>query len=139
MEGWYSVFLYAALIALGGGILFALVRAIRGPLIADRIVGVNMIGTMTSAIIALCAVLLRQSLEDSSFIVIEHVLIDVTIYDNSTSSNGVLVFDWSIFFEVAIDLIKSELRSLNLFPVSGNKLASSFNSNNTLVNLSILL
>ena len=50
MEGWYSVFLYAALIALGGGILFA-----------DRIVGVNMIGTMTSAIIALCAVLLRQS------------------------------------------------------------------------------
>ena len=61
MEGWYSVFLYAVLVVLGICILLALVRAIRGPRIADRIMGVNMIGTMTSAVIAVCAVLLRQS------------------------------------------------------------------------------
>ena len=61
MEGWYSVFLYMILIALGIGVLLSLIRAIRGPRIADRIVGVNMMGTMISAIIAVCAVLFRQS------------------------------------------------------------------------------
>lgn len=56
-----SILFYGALIALAVGILLALIRAIRGPRIADRIMGVNMIGTMTSACIAICAVMLRQS------------------------------------------------------------------------------
>ena len=61
MDAWYSNLFYAALIALGVGIFLALIRAIRGPRIADRIMGVNIIGTMTSASIAICAVLLRQN------------------------------------------------------------------------------
>ena len=61
MEERYSILFYAALIALAIGIFFALVRAIRGPRIADRIMGINMIGTLTSACIAICAVMLHQS------------------------------------------------------------------------------
>ena len=61
MEERFANLFYAALILLAAGILFALIRAIRGPRIADRIMGVNMIGTMTSACIAICSVLLRQS------------------------------------------------------------------------------
>ncbi len=40
---------------------FCLIRAIRGPKLADRIVAANMIGTMTIAIIALMAVYLDES------------------------------------------------------------------------------
>lgn len=40
---------------------FCLVRAIKGPKLADRIVAANMIGTMTIAIIALMAVYLDES------------------------------------------------------------------------------
>lgn len=40
---------------------FCLVRTIKGPKLADRIVGTNMIGTMTIAIIALLAVYLNES------------------------------------------------------------------------------
>ncbi|MGN0377555.1 MAG: monovalent cation/H+ antiporter complex subunit F [Suilimivivens sp.] len=42
--------------------LFAcLIRAIRGPRIADRIVAVNMIGTMVMVIIAVMSLLLNES------------------------------------------------------------------------------
>ena len=61
MEGWYSVFLYAVLVVLGICILLALVRAIRGPRIADRIMGINMIGTIVSCSLAILSVWLRQS------------------------------------------------------------------------------
>ncbi len=40
---------------------FCLIRTIKGPKLADRIVGTNMIGTMTIAIIALLAVYLNES------------------------------------------------------------------------------
>lgn len=40
---------------------FCLIRAIRGPKLADRIMAANMIGTMTIAIIALLAVYLDES------------------------------------------------------------------------------
>ncbi len=42
--------------------LFAcLIRAIRGPRVADRIVAVNMMGTMVMVIIAVMALLLKES------------------------------------------------------------------------------
>lgn len=40
---------------------FCLIRTIKGPRLADRIMGTNMIGTMTIAIIALLAVYLNES------------------------------------------------------------------------------
>lgn len=42
-------------------VLACLVRAVRGPRIADRIVACNMIGTMTICIIALFGTLMDQS------------------------------------------------------------------------------
>ena len=59
-----SVFDYlftVALLALAAGLFFALLRAIRGPRIADRIMGINMIGTMVSITLAILSVWLRQS------------------------------------------------------------------------------
>ena len=50
-----------ALLALAAGLFFALLRAIRGPRIADRIMGINMIGTMVSITLAILSVWLRQS------------------------------------------------------------------------------
>ena len=61
MEIWYHRLFAGALIALAIGIFFALLRAIRGPRIADRIMGINMIGTMSTACICILLVLLRQS------------------------------------------------------------------------------
>ena len=61
MEIWYHRLFAGALIALAIGIFFALLRAIRGPRIADRIMGINMIGTMSTACICILSVLLRQS------------------------------------------------------------------------------
>lgn len=57
----YELLFTAALILLAAGIFLALLRAIRGPRVADRIVGVNMIGTLSTACIAVLSVLLRQS------------------------------------------------------------------------------
>ena len=52
---------FIALMALALGLLFALLRAIRGPRIADRIMGINMIGSMVSVTLAILSVWLRQS------------------------------------------------------------------------------
>ena len=57
----YQSLFIVALIVLAAGILLALIRAIRGPRVADRIMGINMIGTMSTACIAILSVLLRQS------------------------------------------------------------------------------
>lgn len=51
----------AALTALALGLFFALLRAVRGPRIADRIMGINMIGSMVSVTLAILSVWLRQS------------------------------------------------------------------------------
>ncbi|MEG2118141.1 MAG: monovalent cation/H+ antiporter complex subunit F, partial [Clostridia bacterium] len=53
-------FLKGLLIFLGVCILFAMIRAIRGPRIADRIIAINMIGTMTIISIAVLAILLKE-------------------------------------------------------------------------------
>lgn len=48
------------LMAVGFGLVLALIRAIRGPRTADRILGVNMAGTMTVIALALLAWLLKM-------------------------------------------------------------------------------
>lgn len=56
-----KVFFLVCIIILTVLTFFCLVRTIKGPKLADRIVGTNMIGTMTIAIIALLAVYLNES------------------------------------------------------------------------------
>ena len=61
MENWFDYLLIIVLFLLTGGLFFSLLRAIRGPRMADRILGINMTGSLTTAAIALLAVLLDQS------------------------------------------------------------------------------
>ena len=56
----YEVLLYSALVVLAALTLLCLVRAMRGPRIADRIVSINMISTMTIAMIAILAIRQNQ-------------------------------------------------------------------------------
>ena len=56
----YQILYIIALGVLAVGILFAMIRAIKGPRIADRVVAVNMIGTMTMLSIAVLALALNQ-------------------------------------------------------------------------------
>ena len=48
------------LILLSFMLLACLIRAVRGPLIADRLVAVNMMGTMVMVIIAVLALMLKE-------------------------------------------------------------------------------
>ena len=61
MENAYRILFTVVLICLGVGILFALIRAVKGPRTADRIMGVNMIGTMSLLSLAVIALLFRES------------------------------------------------------------------------------
>lgn len=56
-----DILLISVLLCLAVGLFFALLRAVRGPRMADRIMGINMTGSLTTAAIAVLAVLLRQS------------------------------------------------------------------------------
>ncbi len=62
--GAYEEILYiictAALIFLAVMLLLCLLRAVRGPRVADRIVAVNMMGTIVMVMIAVLAVLLKE-------------------------------------------------------------------------------
>ena len=60
MEEFFHGFLVVCMCILAVCILACLVRAIIGPRIADRIVAINMIGTMTIIIITIVAVLLHE-------------------------------------------------------------------------------
>ena len=53
----YQILYTIALIVLALGCLLAMIRAIKGPRIADRVVSVNMIGTMVTVMIAILGVL----------------------------------------------------------------------------------
>ena len=57
----FAPFFLAGVLALAVLTVFCLIRAILGPKLADRIMAVNMIGTMTIAMIALLSVLLNES------------------------------------------------------------------------------
>jgi len=56
----YDILYLVTLILLGIGIIFALFRAIKGPRTADRIMGINLIGTMTILAIAILSKFLEQ-------------------------------------------------------------------------------
>ncbi len=53
---WFGTFLMCVCIALGACILLCLIRAIRGPRFTDRIVAVNLIGSITIIIMTLLSV-----------------------------------------------------------------------------------
>ena len=59
-EAIYNAALVGVITVLGVLILAAILRSILGPRIADRIIAVNMIGTMTMCIIAILSVLLEE-------------------------------------------------------------------------------
>lgn len=56
----YNVLFIVAIIVLALLIFCCLIRAIIGPRIADRIVAINMIGTMTIMIIAILTIALKE-------------------------------------------------------------------------------
>lgn len=56
----YEVLFVAALIILAVFLMLSLVRAIIGPRVADRIVAINMMGTLTITIIAILAVMMQE-------------------------------------------------------------------------------
>lgn len=56
----YSILFVGVLIILAVMIILCLVRAIRGPRIADRIVATNMMGTIVMVIIAILAIMLDE-------------------------------------------------------------------------------
>ena len=60
LEKAYSVFFTGALIVLAILVILCLVRAIIGPRVADRIVSVNMTGTMVMVMIAILALMLDE-------------------------------------------------------------------------------
>lgn len=56
----YSVLFYGILSVLALMLVLCLIRAVKGPRIADRLVAVNMMGTMVIVIIALLSVVKNQ-------------------------------------------------------------------------------
>lgn len=60
LEAAYRTVYVGALIFLALMIFLCLIRAVKGPSIADRIVAVNMMGTMVMVIIAILALMLKE-------------------------------------------------------------------------------
>lgn len=60
LEQAYNIFLTALLIVLAVLVVLCLIRAIIGPRVADRIVAVNMMGTMVIVMIAVLALMLGE-------------------------------------------------------------------------------
>lgn len=60
LENAYQIVYTAALIFLAVMLLLCLIRAVRGPRVADRIVAVNMMGTMIMVMIAILALMMKE-------------------------------------------------------------------------------
>ncbi len=60
-EAVYHGFLLTCMIVIGALIILCLLRAVLGPRLADRIVSINMISTMTIVEIAILALYMRES------------------------------------------------------------------------------
>lgn len=60
-ESVYHSFLLMCMIIIGVLIILCLIRAILGPRLTDRVIAVNMIGTMTIVEIAILALYMRES------------------------------------------------------------------------------
>ena len=56
----YNALFTAVLLALGAMMFACLLRAVRGPRVADRVVGINMTGTIVIAMIAVLALMLQE-------------------------------------------------------------------------------
>ena len=61
MELYYRILYLTVLLLLAVGLLLSLIRTIRGPRVADRIVGVNIIGTLGALLIVVLTLLLDES------------------------------------------------------------------------------
>ena len=59
-ENALNVIFMTALIILAAMLILCLLRAVRGPRVADRIVAVNMMGTMVMVMIAILALMLEE-------------------------------------------------------------------------------
>ncbi|MBQ9263084.1 MAG: sodium:proton antiporter [Clostridia bacterium] len=69
MDKVFELLMQAALILLGACLFVCLYRAVRGPSTADRIIAVNMTGTVTIMLIVLLTLLLKEEyLIDSALI-----------------------------------------------------------------------
>lgn len=60
LEAAYRTVFVCALIFFAVMVLLCLIRAVKGPRVADRIVAVNMMGTMVMVMIAILALLLKE-------------------------------------------------------------------------------
>ena len=60
LESAYQTVYVAALIVLALMVILTFVRVIKGPRLADRVVGVNVIGTLTIMMICILAVMLSE-------------------------------------------------------------------------------
>lgn len=60
LAGYYETVFTGTLIFLAVMLVLCFIRAVRGPRIADRIVAVNMMGTMVMVMIAVLALLLKE-------------------------------------------------------------------------------
>lgn len=57
----YSILYSVVLVALAALLALALIRAIIGPRVTDRILGINMLGTLVIAMIAILSQMMKES------------------------------------------------------------------------------
>lgn len=60
LENAYHMLYVGALVFLAVMLVFCFIRSVRGPRVADRIVAVNMMGTIVMVIIAILSLLLKE-------------------------------------------------------------------------------
>ena len=60
MSAAYEILFTVVLVVLGALMFLCLLRAILGPRVADRLVGINMTGTIAIAMVAVLALMLRE-------------------------------------------------------------------------------
>lgn len=60
MDKAYALMIGGAMIVLGVSLFFCLYRAVRGPSTPDRIIAINMIGTITLLLILLLSLLMEE-------------------------------------------------------------------------------
>lgn len=60
MENAYKLLFEGSLLVLAVLLFFCLIRAIRGPRVADRVVAVNMITTLVTIMIAILSLMLKE-------------------------------------------------------------------------------
>lgn len=64
LEGAYDIFFYIVIVILAIMAILCFIRAVAGPRLADRVVAVNMIGTIIIVIIAILSVMIEGYLVD---------------------------------------------------------------------------